>query len=115
MRRELIPNASNIETIDIGNLVTSLWGAVFDSCTSLINVIIPDSITIIDADVFYRCTSVTDVYCYPNPENLDWDEDGCDDFKSDGSTICHVKPEYLSAYQSKFNGVVNVTFVGDLT
>ena len=75
---------------------------------------IPNSVTNIEADAFYECTSVTDVYCWPNPANLTWDEDGCDDFKEDGSTVCHVKAEYLTAYQSKFTGEVNVTFVGDL-
>jgi len=54
------------------------------------------------------------VYCYPNAANLTWDEDGKDDFKADGSTVCHVHADQLSAYQSKFTGTVNVTFVGDL-
>jgi len=54
------------------------------------------------------------VYCYPNAANLTWDEDGKDDFKADGSTVCHVHADQLSAYQSKFTGEVNVTFVGDL-
>ena len=77
--------------------------------------VIPNSVTSIEPDAFYDCTSVNDVYCFPNPANLTWNEDDGDDFKEDGSTICHVKAEYLSAYQTKFNGVVNVTFVGDLT
>lgn len=78
-------------------------------------VVIPDSVINIGADAFLGCEAVTDVYCYPNPANLTWNEDACDDFGHEGSTICHVKAEYLSAYQTKFNGVVNVTFVGDLT
>lgn len=69
----------------------------------------------IEADAFYNCSSVTDVYCYLNPENLTWEEDGCDDFERNGSTVCHVKSEYLAVYQAKFTGIVNVTFVGDLT
>ena len=94
--------------------MTSIGEYAFEDCNSLASMTIPDSVTSIGADAFYWCTSVTDVYCWPNPANLEWDEDACDDFKEDGSTVCHVKAEYLAAYQAKFSGVVNVTFVGDL-
>ena len=75
---------------------------------------IPSNVTSIDADAFYGCTAVTDVYCYPNAADLTWNEDGCDDFKTGKATICHVNADQLDAYQTKFNGVVRVTFVGDL-
>ena len=75
---------------------------------------IPNSVTSIGIDAFYGSTSVNDVYCWPNPANLTWDEDGKDDFKVDGSTVCHVKAEYLEAYQTKFGDEVNATFAGDL-
>jgi len=45
---------------------------------------------------------------------LTWNESGCDDFKASKATRCHVYAGQLAAYQSKFNGTVNVTFVGDL-
>jgi len=77
-------------------------------------VTIGNNVEEIGLDAFYNCTSV-DVYCYPNPANLYWDDGEYDDFKSDGSTLCHVKAEYLTEYQSKFGEEVNVTFVGDLT
>ena len=133
-----IDNISDVEEVDIGNTVTSISNEAFFECSGLTNVMIGNGVTsigdeafrecsgltivtignsveYIGTDAFFGCSSVTDVYCYPNPANLTWDEDSCDDFKSGGSTICHVKSEYLSAYQSKFNGEVNVTFVGDLT
>ena len=100
----------------IGENVTSIGpGAFYGS--GLTSVTIPNSVTSIEADAFYDCTSVNDVYCYPKPANLGWNDndDEKDDFKSDGSTLCHVKTEYLTAYQSKFGDKVNVTFVGDLT
>jgi len=55
-------------------------------------VTIGNNVAEIYADTFYNCTSVNDVYCYPNPANLTWTEGNKDDFKTDGSTVCHVKP-----------------------
>ena len=96
--------------------VTSIGGHAFNNSTyNVTSVTIPCGVTDIGADAFFQCTALTDVYCYPNAADLTWDEDGSDDFKQDGSTVCHVFASELSAYQSKFAGVVNVTFVGDLT
>jgi hypothetical protein len=78
-------------------------------------VTIPNRVTSIGNEAFFRCTSVNDVYCYPNPANLTWNDVDKDYFKKDGSTLCHVKAEYLNTYQTKFGSKVNVTFVGDLT
>ena len=52
---------------------------------------------------------MTDVYCNANPDKLEWSEYGRDDFKSDGSTLCHVTD--AEAWQAKFGATVNVTFV----
>ena len=104
-----------LTSVTIGNGVVSIGDRVFANCLRLTSIIIGNSVTSIGVDVFNASTSVTDVYCYPNPTNLTWTEDGKDDFKSDGSTCCHVKAEYLTEYQTKFSNEVNVTFVGDLT
>ena len=108
-------NCKGLMSIIIGDGVTSIGQYAFESCSGLTNVTIGNGMASIGRDAFYECTSTTDVYCYPNPINLTWDEDGKDDFKDDGSTNCHVKAEYLAAYQTKFGSTVNVTFVGDLT
>ena len=115
MTSSSIPNKSNIEEVVIGSHVTSIGEETFSGCSGLTSVTIGNNVEEIGSDAFYDCTSVDDVYCWPNPADLTWNEDGKDDFKSDGSTVCHVKSEYLSAYQSKFGDEVNVTFVGDLT
>lgn len=101
--------------VTIPDSVMSIGNLAFLGCGGLASVTIGNGVILIDADAFYGCTSVTDVYCYPNPANLTWDEDAKDDFKTDGSTRCHVKAEYLAAYQSKFGNEVNVTFIGDLS
>ena len=105
----------SLTSIAIPSGVTSIGMSAFDGCTSLTSIVIPSGVTSIGFDAFYGCTSVSNVYCYPNPANLTWDESGKDDFKEDGSTVCHVYSQYLSAYETKFGDEVNVTFVGDLT
>lgn len=110
-----VPNKDYLKKLIIGTGISAVGSTAFSYVTSLESVVIPSSVTSISYDVFYGDEGVTDVYCYPNPENLSWGEDSCDDFKADGSTRCHVKAEYLTAYQEKFTGEVNVTFVGDLT
>ena len=133
-----IPNRTSIEEVQIGSDVVEIGNAAFVGCTNLTSVTIPDSVAYIDSsafknctgltsvtipssvvdirdDAFYNCSSIANVYCDPGPSDLEWMESECDDFKADGSTVCHVKAEYLTAYQTKFTGEVNVTFAGDLT
>ncbi len=105
-------SCSSLTSVTIPNSVTSIGSSAFGYCTSLTSVDIGSGVTNIEKDAFYKCTNCTDVYCYANPTNLTWNEYVCDDFKSDGSTKCYVPNEYLAGYQTKFTGVVNVTFVG---
>ena len=44
--------------------MTSIGGGAFSGCTSLTNVTIPNSVTNIDYEAFYRCENLTDVYCF---------------------------------------------------
>ena len=113
--QQAFQDCNGLTSCTIGSGVTSIGQQAFTGCTSLTSIVIPNSVTSIDVDAFYYCTGVTDVYCYPNPTNLTWDESGKDDFKTDGSTRCHVYSQYLTEYQTKFGNDVNVTFVGDLT
>ena len=94
--------------------VTSIGEFAFLLCGSLTEITIPASVTTIGKDAFYDCSALTDVYCYPNAADLTWNEADCDDFQESKATNCHVLASQLSAYQTKFDGVVNVTFVGDL-
>lgn len=106
---------------------TYIGSSAFQTCTGLQEFIIPENVTFIGVDAFYGATNLTDIYCHPNPANLEWHDGWRDDFKESGATTCHVKAEYVSAYEAKFHTYpdgwsgdssldpyVNVTFVGDL-
>ena len=106
---------SIITSVTIGDGVTSIADNAFGSVPNMYTynnvakVTIPASVTSIGADAFKGCITATDVYCYADPTKLTWGDTG-DDFKSDGSTKCHVAD--ASAWSS-FSSV-NVTFEGDL-
>ena len=107
-------DCTGLTTVTIGNGVKTIGDGAFISCSSLTTVTIGSGVTSIGEEAFWGCKAVTDVYCYADPSALTWNEYDCNDFKDGAATQCHVPAEWLDAYQSKFNGVVNVTFVGDL-
>ena len=105
---------SGLTSVIIGENVTNIGYYAFYRCYGLTNMTIPNNVTNIAEEAFYKCNNITDVYCYPNPTNLTWGP-ATDDFDENKPPQCHVKAEYLTAYQTKFGSTVNVTFIGDLT
>ena len=102
----------NILSVTIPASVTSIGEKAFQSCYRLASVTIPASVTSIGFDAFYVCSGMSDVYCYADPKELDWNEGGCDDFYSEyRSTKCHV---FDASAWSDFKYNVNVEFVSDL-
>ena len=102
---------SALTSVDLGDSVTSIGVEAFMECSALTSVTIGNSVTSIGDNAFYDCSSVTDVYCYADPSVLSWDENGCNDFKANRQTRCHV---FNAEDWSGFVPIVNVTFVGDL-
>ena len=100
-----------LTSITIPNSVTKIDDYAFQSCADLKTVTIGSGVTYIGPDAFYNCTEVTDVYCYADPDALTWDEDCCDDFKRDGSTVTVIHVADKAPWIAKFSGVVNATFV----
>lgn len=84
--------------------VNSFYGENSENITS---VHIGSAMKYIDSEAFYTCDNVTDVYISADPEQLTWYDGGHDDFKRDGTTICHVSD---AAAWAKFLGEVNLTF-----
>ena len=107
----------NLTSVTLPEGLTGIGVEAFQYCNNLTSITIPSTVTSIGADAFF-CLSgsskMTDVYLYPDPANLTWVDGDCNDFKGDKATQCHVLAEHLSAYETKFTGKVNVTFVGDL-
>ncbi|SFO46276.1 leucine-rich repeat domain-containing protein [Prevotella sp. tf2-5] len=97
-----------LTSVTIPDGVTSIGIYAFESCTGMTTVTIGSGVTYIGRDAFFNCTKVEVVYCNADPEKLEWEEDGCDDFKYNGSTI--IKVADAAPWIAKFTDVVNGTF-----
>ncbi len=98
----------SLTTVTIPASVTSIGNYAFSGCSGLTTVTIGSGVTYIGRDAFFNCTNVEVVYCNADPEKLTWDENDCNDFKSDGSTVIQVAD--AAPWIEKFTGVVNGTF-----
>ena len=111
--------SSALTTVNLPNSLTTIGESAFSGCNLLETITIPANVTLIDSHAFGGCTGMTDVVCYPNPDNLTWNN-GANSFKEDQTTQIHVLQPYLNGYQTKFaynpgtDTGVRGTFVGDL-
>jgi len=103
-----------LTSIDIPNTVTTIGASAVRNCSALKTVTIGRGVTKISSDAFFDDKAVSDIYCYADPNTLEWDERDRDDFMASEATICHVPSDVLATWQEKFGPIVNVTFVGDL-
>ena len=106
---------SNLIGITIPKGVTTIGQYAFNGCTRLEWVSIGRDVTSIERDAFKGCEKVEKVFCYATPDQLTWNDYGCDDFKSDGSTKCLVREDERAAFKAKWSTGnsstdINVTF-----
>ena len=83
-------DCEKITSITIPNSVTTIGDASFNACANLKTVTFGSGVTNIEADAFYTCGKVTDIYCYADPNALDWCDSGYDDFNRNVTSVCHV-------------------------
>ena len=99
---------TGLTSVTISHGVKSIGENAFSGCEGLTSVDIGKDVVNIGKDAFYGCENVTEIHCNSDPAKLTWDDDGCNDFKADGSTVCYVMDP--KTWKAKFNGIVNVTF-----
>jgi hypothetical protein len=83
--------------------------------TKFDQVVIDPNVTTVGENAFYGCTSVTDVYCFPNAANLTLGNGWDYVFKPLSETRCHVLADQLTDYQTTYYSGAGVTWVGDLS
>ena len=107
-------DCTGLTSITLPNSVTTIKEGLFEGCTGLTTVTLPSSVTKIEERAFYNCSAVTDVYLAANPANLTWENEWYgsvyNDFKENGTTLCHVPSQYYEAYVANFSHI-NVIFV----
>ncbi len=126
-------NCINLRSIVIPNKVKTIGEHAFTNCQKMESLIIPESVTTIGMDAFDNCLvlktitilsknidikfsafnycpRVTDVYCYADPANVEWDFSNGYVFngnrivpRTEENAKIHVPTEFLSAYHEKFD------------
>lgn len=88
-------NTSELKSVELGDLVTSIGESAFKGCCGLTNIIIPNSVTSIESGAFDGCNLNT-VICYAeNPPKLQ-----SSSFPTTDKTILYVLSNSLTAYKS---------------
>lgn len=103
--------------------LTSIGASAFYGANnaSFTTITFPASLTSIGNDAFYNCTNIATIYANADPNDLLWNDKGCDDFirSTKKTTLCYVSAAYFAGYLSNNSGStsgssatdINVTFV----
>ena len=107
----------SLTSVSIPDNVTYIGYNAFRACTDLETVTIGSGVTFIGDDAFYSCYMVKDVYCYADPDALEWHDGGYDEFDAEDISVCHVFD--ADAFKAKWSTGdpstdVLVNFQGDL-
>ena len=85
-----------IESLTIGNEVTTIGEDAFYKCTNLKNVIIGSAVKVLEKRAFYNCSSIETITCYSmRPPTVNQDAL----YGLDYSTIVYVPADYLNTYK----------------
>jgi len=85
-----------IESLTIGNEVTTIGEEAFYKCTNLKNVIIGSAVKVLEESAFYRCSAIETITCYSmRPPTVNQDAL----YGLDYSTIVYVPADYLNTYK----------------
>ena len=85
-----------IESLTIGNEITTIGEDAFYKCTNLKNVIIGSAVKVLEERAFYNCSSIESITCYSQrPPTVNTDAL----YGLDYSTIVYVPADYLNTYK----------------
>lgn len=104
-------NNKNLQSITFGEGTKVIEGGAFRDCPNITTVVIPKTVEVIGYQAFGDGSSMTDIYCYADPENLDISMyNGHGNYND--NTKFHVPAQYLDQYKGKFPELIN-NLVGD--
>ena len=87
---------SSLTSVTIGNSVTSIGGYAFGECESLKTVVLGSSVKVLEAAAFAYCSSIETITCYSmRPPTVNQDAL----YRLDYSTIVYVPADYLNTYK----------------
>gem|GEM_PF-3005274 len=92
---------TSLESIELPEGVTEIRNNAFTGCTSLKSINIPSTATSVSYCAFDGCKNIEDVYCYADPDKLDWDL-GNNQFSMTANTRIHVPSQFVDAFKTKY-------------
>jgi hypothetical protein len=98
-----------LQSVTFSEGVKVIEGCAFEYCTKIKTVVIPSTVTEVGFRALGQGQSMTDIYCYADPENLIFNTYS-GNFNS--NTKFHVPAEYLDKYLEKFPALAD-NLVGD--
>ena len=99
-----------LQSVTFSEGVKVIEGCAFEYCSNIKTVVIPSTVTKVGFRALGQGQSMTDIYCYANPENLEEFSTYSGNFNS--NTKLHVPAEYLDKYLEKFPALAG-NLVGD--
>ena len=99
-----------LQSVTFGEGVQTIEFGALRYSNNIKTVVIPSTVTKIGMYALGSGKSMTDVYCYANPANLDMSYGNNNNFNS--NTKFHVPAQYLDIYKDKFPGLAD-NFIGD--